>query len=206
MRRVWQEETPISCCCLKAQGERMRNRGGHCYRWLCLIQCASDQWGAHWRQWHNLNSRRLPWVRGVGGVGGVWRRRAKRKRRACSTCSRGEKAETRCILLWISRLTCAPSPPVSNWSRQWRVRHASATAIGRLMRWHQAREWLIGLMRITVSKCFFIPLWLAMQQICYLYSRLWWITETHSLRLHRVQSWLPGRHSAQLFAIADLLV
>lgn len=116
------------------------------------------------------------------------------------------KAETRCILLWISRLTCAPSPPVSSWSRQWRVRHASATAIGRLMRWHQAREWLIGLMRITVSKCFFIPLWLAMQQICYLYSRLWWITETHSRRLHRVQSWLPGRHSARLFAIADLQV
>lgn len=99
-------------------------------------------------------------------------------------------------------LTRTPSPPASNWNRQWRVRHASAAAIGRLMRWHPAREWLIGLMRITVSKCFFIPFWLAMQQICYLYSRLWWITETHSLRVQRVHSERAGRLSAQTFATA----
>lgn len=128
------------------------------------------------------------------------------KRRACAHEVKTKSAQTRWILLWIFHLTCARSPPVSNWHRQWRVRHASATAIGRLMRWHQAREWLIGLMRITVSKCFFIPLWLAMQQICYLYSRLWWITETHGLGVHRVQSELAGRISAQLFAIADLVV
>lgn len=52
--------------------------------------------------------------------------------------------------------------------RQWDVRHASAGVIGRVMTWHQAHEWLIGLMHITVCKCFFIPLWLAMQQIFYL--------------------------------------
>lgn len=119
-------------------------------------------------------------VEGVKGECAKWRTRR--------TCSADEKAKTRWILLWIFHLTCTPSPPVSNWNRQWRVRHASATAIGRLMRWHQAREWLIGLMRITVSKCFFIPLWLAMQQICYLYSRLWWITQTHGLGVRRAQS------------------
>lgn len=187
MRSVWQEETIISCCCLKAQGERMRNCGGHCCTGACVWFNVPKTCGVHTEgKWHNAQSELEAMAMGTGGGGceeGV-----QSERRACSTCCRGEEAKTRCILPWIFRLTCAPSPPVSNWNRQWRVRHASATAIGRLMRWHQAREWLIGLMRITVSQCFFIPLWLAMQQICYLYSRLWWITGTHSLGLHRVQS------------------
>lgn len=142
-------------------------------------------------QWHNLHLTRLPWIQVLWTGQEVWRECAKWKRRTRRACSGDGEAKSRWILLWISHLTCAPSPPVSNWSRQWRVRRASATAIGRLMRWHQAREWLIGLMRITVSECFFIPLRLAMQQICYLYSRLWWITETHGLGVRRVQSWLP---------------
>lgn len=84
---------------------------------------------------------------------------------------RGRKRQNQMSLVWIFSitLTWAVSLPASNCYRQWHVRHASAGVIGRLMRWHQAHEWLIGLMRITVCKCFFIPLWPVMQQIFYLY-------------------------------------
>lgn len=188
MTSVGQGKMIISCCCLKEQEKIMRKCGWHSHRWLGVIQLSKTS------EVHTEGS-------GTTCTWGYYHGyRCCGQARRCEESAQSErgehvvhvveteKAKTRWILLWIFHLTCAPFLPVSKWNRQWRVRHASATAIGRLMRWHQAREWLIGLMRITVSKCFFIPLWLAMRQICYLYSRLWWITETHGLGVRRVQS------------------
>lgn len=36
MRSDWHEEEKMRCCCWKRQGERMRDWGGHCHRWLCM--------------------------------------------------------------------------------------------------------------------------------------------------------------------------